>query len=48
VIAVGLGALVRHEELRREHVMGSVLVLAGVLLAIASDKRRMSRTPASP
>jgi drug/metabolite transporter (DMT)-like permease len=48
VIAVGLGALVRHEELRREHVMGSVLVLAGVLLAIASDRRRMSRAPASP
>jgi drug/metabolite transporter (DMT)-like permease len=46
VIAVGLGALVRHEELRREHVMGSVLVLAGVILAIASDRRRVSRTPA--
>jgi drug/metabolite transporter (DMT)-like permease len=46
VIAVGLGALVRHEELRREHLMGSVLVLAGVVLAIASD-RRASRPPAS-
>ena len=46
VIAVGLGALVRHEGLRREHLAGSVLVLAGVILAIASD-RRARRTPAS-
>ena len=47
VIAVGLGALVRHEELRREHLVGSVLVLVGVILAIASDGR-VRRSPAPP
>jgi len=46
VLAVGLGALVRHEELRREHLVGSILVLAGVILAIASD-RRARRSPGS-
>ena len=47
VIAVGLGALVRHEALCREHLVGSVMVLAGVVLAITSD-RRARRSPASP
>lgn len=47
VIAVGLGALVRHEPLRRQHVLGSVLVLAGVILAIVSDRRRARRPPAA-
>ncbi len=47
VIAVGLGALVRHEELHRRHLMGSVLVLVGVGLAIASDRRRAERGPAA-
>lgn len=46
VIAVGLGVLVRHERFLREHVMGSALVMAGVALAIASDRRRLAR--ASP
>lgn len=46
VIAVSLGALVRHEEIRRQHVLGSVLVLAGVALAIASDRRRARGLPA--
>lgn len=45
VIAVSLGALVRHEEIRRQHVLGAVLVLAGVALAIASDRRRARRSP---
>lgn len=40
VIAVTLGVLVRHEQLFREHLLGSLLVLAGVTLAIASDRRR--------
>lgn len=48
VIAVGLGVLVRHEELRREHLVGSALVLAGVILAIASDRWRSRRSLPSP
>lgn len=40
VIAVALGALVRHERLAREHFLGSLLVMAGLSLAIASDRRR--------
>jgi drug/metabolite transporter (DMT)-like permease len=43
VIAVTLGILVRHEHLLREHLLGSLLVLIGVILAIASDRRRMRR-----
>jgi len=46
VIAVALGALVRHEVFHREHLLGSLLVLAGVILAIVSD-RRAKRSPAS-
>lgn len=46
VIAVALGALVRQEEFRREHVAGSILVLAGVLIAIASDRHRARRAAA--
>lgn len=45
VIAVSLGALVRHEEIRRQHVLGSILVLAGVALAIASDRRQARAQP---
>ncbi len=45
VIAIGLGTLVRHEELHRRHVVGSVLVLAGVILAIANDRHRARRPP---
>lgn len=41
VIAVTLGVVLRHERLYREHLLGSVLVLAGVMLAIVSDRRRM-------
>lgn len=44
VIAVALGALVRHEEIRHQHVLGSLLVLAGVALAIVSDRRRARAT----
>jgi drug/metabolite transporter (DMT)-like permease len=46
VIAVALGALVREEQFRREHVAGSLLVLAGVVVAIASDRRRARRAAA--
>ncbi|MEK7823600.1 MAG: EamA family transporter [Candidatus Eisenbacteria bacterium] len=46
VIAVTLGVLVRHERLLREHLLGSLLVLAGVMLAIASDRRRMRQARA--
>lgn len=47
VIAVALGALVRHEELRGQHVLGSLLVLGGVFLAIAGD-RRLAGRPRAP
>jgi drug/metabolite transporter (DMT)-like permease len=47
LIAVTLGVLVRHERLMRQHVLGSVLVLAGVSLAIASDRRRMRQAAAA-
>jgi drug/metabolite transporter (DMT)-like permease len=40
LIAITLGVLVRHERFEREHVIGSLLVIAGVALAIASDRRR--------
>jgi len=43
VIAVALGALVRNETVSREHIAGSILVLAGVVLAIRSDRRRPAR-----
>jgi drug/metabolite transporter (DMT)-like permease len=46
VIAVTLGALARGEEFHRGHLAGSALVMAGVLLAIASD-RRTARIAAS-
>ncbi len=39
VIAAALGALVRHEHLAPTVLAGAVVVLAGVLLAIASDAR---------
>jgi drug/metabolite transporter (DMT)-like permease len=39
VIAVTLGALVRGEEFHRGHLAGSALGMAGVLLAIWSDRR---------
>jgi len=39
VIAVTLGTLVRHERFAREHVFGSMLVLAGLFVAIVSDRR---------
>lgn len=45
VIAVALGALVRDEPFTRSHVLGSVLVLAGVVLAIASDRRARLKAP---
>jgi len=49
VIAVTLGALVRHERLLGEHLLGSLLVLAGVMAAIASDRRRVRQArPDSP
>ena len=48
VIAVALGALVRHEPLHRQNVAGSLVVLAGVALAIISDRRAMARSPAAP
>jgi drug/metabolite transporter (DMT)-like permease len=47
VIAVVLGALVRHEVLHRQNVTGSLLVLAGLGLAIVSDRRALARAPAS-
>jgi len=40
MIAVVLGALVRGESFQRGHLFGSVLVLAGVGIAIVSDRRR--------
>jgi len=43
VIAITLGVWVRHERLAREHFVGSLLVLTGVALAIANDRRRMAR-----
>jgi len=46
VIAVTLGAVVRGEEFHRGHLAGSALVMAGVLLAIWSD-RRAARTAAA-
>lgn len=46
VIAVALGAWVRAEPFRREHLLGSALVLTGVGLAVASD-RRTARAPAT-
>ena len=43
VIAIALGALVRHERLAREHFLGAALVIAGVALAITNDRRRAAR-----
>jgi drug/metabolite transporter (DMT)-like permease len=43
VIAVTLGVLVREERLLGQHFLGSLLVLAGVFVAIASDRRRLRR-----
>jgi drug/metabolite transporter (DMT)-like permease len=40
MIAVALGATVRGERLTREHALGSLLVIAGVLLALTADRRR--------
>jgi len=42
VVAVVLGAAVRHERLTAAHRAGSLLVLAGLVLAILSDRRRAS------
>jgi drug/metabolite transporter (DMT)-like permease len=47
VFALALGALVRHERLERGHVIGSALVIAGVLLAMAGDRRRARARAAS-
>ena len=43
VIATALGALVRHERLGPSALLGAIIVLAGVLLAIASDTRDRGR-----
>ena len=40
LVAVVLGAAVRHERLTAAHFAGSLLVLAGLVLAIVSDRRR--------
>jgi drug/metabolite transporter (DMT)-like permease len=45
VIAVSLGVLVRHESFQREHLIGSVLVMAAVALVIVSDRGRSRRSP---
>ena len=47
IIAVALGALVRHEELRVAHLAGTALVLAGVWIALARDRRAGRRPPAA-
>ncbi|MBI1796417.1 MAG: EamA family transporter [Candidatus Eisenbacteria bacterium] len=43
VIAIVLGVVIRHEPFAREQLLGSLLVLAGVVLALASDRRRAAR-----
>jgi drug/metabolite transporter (DMT)-like permease len=43
VIAVTLGALVRHERLFASHLLGTLLILAGVTLAIAGDPSVLRR-----
>jgi drug/metabolite transporter (DMT)-like permease len=45
VLATSLGALVRHERLGAWVLLGALVVLAGVLIAVASDARE--RAPAS-
>jgi drug/metabolite transporter (DMT)-like permease len=40
LVALALGAAVRHERLTPAHSAGSLLVMAGLALAIASDRRR--------
>ena len=40
VIAVSLGVVVRHERFQLQHLLGSALVMAGVALAIVSDRQR--------
>jgi len=47
VIAVALGVLVRGEEFHRGHLLGAALVLAGVAIAIASDRRRAAAAAAA-
>jgi len=42
VVAVLLGAAVRHERLTAGHRAGSLLVLAGLVLGILSDRRRQA------
>ena len=39
VVAVMVGALVRHERLTAAEISGSLLVIAGLVLGIASDRR---------
>jgi drug/metabolite transporter (DMT)-like permease len=48
MVAVLLGALVRHERLTATHRAGSVLVLAGLALGILSDRRRAAAAAAAP
>jgi len=50
IVAVGLGSLVRHERLSGQAILGSLLVLAGVLLRIQGDRDRAPSTelPATP
>ena len=43
IVAVGLGALVRHERLSPAELGGTALVLLGISLAVASDGRRGAR-----
>jgi drug/metabolite transporter (DMT)-like permease len=46
VVAVLLGALVRHERLTAAHRAGSLLVLVGLALGILSDRRRAAAAAA--
>ncbi len=39
VVALGLGAVVRHEPLAITDGVGSLFVMAGVVIAIESDRR---------
>jgi drug/metabolite transporter (DMT)-like permease len=47
VVAVLLGAAVRHERLTAAHSAGALLVLAGVVLGMVSDRRRPAAAPAA-
>jgi drug/metabolite transporter (DMT)-like permease len=43
VVALILGAVVRHERLAPTSLLGSALVIVGVLLRVAADRRRAAR-----